>query len=539
LLQRWMEWLRTGERDQTGAVRAVTERAEREVREAVAAYDAFVEPARAVTDGLHVGTANSSQGEQVPIRLPWGEEHSHWLVQGGTGTGKTTWITEIFRQELVAGRPVGLIDCKGDLFDAGLRSVAAVAHTLPEAARAAVRGRLVVVNPFADELVPLNVCRPIAGSTPEVQAYEITLALSRLFETSLGLHMESILRHLVLLLMETELSLAEAPLILRDDLLRGILANRSANPAVKDFFLGVWPAIPQVSKDALLSRLQGLLLPENVRLMLGADTIVDLRGILERGDPVFVFLGKGPGVPEEQVELIGSLVLQLLFQAAYARPLGARRPYLLAMDEFSHLLAAPALAHRFETALTTVRSFGLTLLLVHHNVAQLPANLREILLANCDFVALFRTSARNAEFFGDFLPETDPPFAVGAPDRSRRGPSREDTRRHRLERLQRLPNRQCYWYDRHKTYRALRLRVPDVSPAHEVAGCSAEALEALVRGEGWDRGAAGVPRAELRAQLEARRRRLHELVLPPARRLPPSDDPGEGPPGRRRRPKLG
>ena len=71
------------------------------------------------------------------------------------------------------------------------------------------------------------------------------------------------------------------------------------------------------------------------------------------------------------------------------------------MDEFVNLLGAPTLAQRFEMALTTVRSFGLSLMLIHQNVAQLPPTLREIMLANCDLVALFRTSARNAEFFGD------------------------------------------------------------------------------------------------------------------------------------------
>jgi hypothetical protein len=256
-------------------------------------------------------------------------------------------------------------------------------------------------------------------------------------------------------------------------------------------------------------------LPENLRLMLGADELLDLRGVLDRGELLFIFLGKGAGVPEEQVHVLGSLVLQLLFQATYARERRSHR-YLLAADEFFHLLAAPALTRRFETALTTIRSFGLSLMLVNHNFAQLSPSLREIVLGNTDFAALFRTSGRNADFFGDFLPESEPELVakMWSQGRTTRG---DEARRHRLEALQRLPDRTLYWYDRRKPYRALRLRGPDVAPPHEAAGLSPDELEELVRREGWDRGRAAVSRATLRAQVEARKRRLLELLRPPAR----------------------
>src|SRR5262249_41921565 len=151
-----------------------------------------------------------------------------------------------------------------------------------------------------------------------------------------------------------------------------------------------------------------LLLPENLRLMLGANDVIDFRAILDCGTPLIAFLGKGPGVPEEQVDVVGSLLLQLLFQGAFASRSNIRRPYQVFLDEFFHLLDAPALARRFETALTTLRSFGVTLSLVMHNFSQVPPTMRETLLANVDLVGLFRTSARNAQFLGEFLPVSDP-----------------------------------------------------------------------------------------------------------------------------------
>jgi len=517
MVQSWFEFLRNRNADHEKAVRYVQELSKRELREAMADYDAFVPSAQQVKDGLLLGTALSSQKEKIPLRLAWGREYAHWLVQGGTGTGKTTWVGSLLDQELRAGRPFGVIDCKGDLFEMILRQTSAFVQSSGK--------EVAVINPFADALMPLNVCRPLAGSSAEVQAYEITLALSRLFDTSLGLHMENLLRHLLLLLIESRLSLVEAPLVLEDEVLRGVLVTRSSNPTVKEFFFRTWAQIPQVSKDALGARLQSLLLAENFRLMLGAEDVLDLVAILDRGDPLLVFLGKGPGVPEEQVEILGGLFLQLLLQAAYSRGTGRRRGYLLAVDEFFHLLDSPGVSRRFQTALTTARSFGLSLMLIHHNFAQLPSTLREIVLGNCDLVALFRTSGRNAEFFGEFLPETDP---ESLHRRSGETGSGRPDRRQQLEMLQRLPDRTLYWYDRRQPYRALRLHAPsfDVSSKKEIDSGTSTA----------------VPRARLRAEIEARRKRLREMVRPPIRvGGAPKDreEPSQPPKTKPRRPKLG
>jgi hypothetical protein len=390
--------------------------------------------------------------------------------------------------------------------------------------------------------VPLNVCRPPRGVSPEVQAYDVTLALSRLFEAGMSFHMENILRHLLLLLMSANLTLAESPAVLDDEVLRGVLVERCDNAILKDFFFRTYPSLPQPPKIALLVRLQALLLPENLRLMLGADDMIDLRGIIERGDPLLAFLGKGLGVPEEQVDLVGSLVLQLLLQASYATEGRSHRPYVVLLDEFFHLLAAPNLAERFATALTTLRSFGVHLCLVMHNFAQVPPMLRETMLGNCDLMALFRTSARNAEFFGDFLPERDPELVAEMFWRPTQGLSRSEIRRLLIERLQRLPDRHCFWYDRRQPYRALRVRVPDIPEPHEAAGVSRGELDAFIDAQRLRTGGVALAKAALHQQLARRQLRLRDLVNPPVR-LVASNPPAPPPAARRaangRRPKLG
>lgn len=545
MLERLIEFTRGRAADREKAHAYIAAHAAESFRELLADYNAFVpHVSRVAEPALLLGSARDSADAEVPVRLPWEEIFCHWLVQGGTGTGKTTFATWLVSNALREGQAIGVLDCKSGFFDAGVLWAGATAYGMPAEHREAFVKRLAIVNPFGEALVPLNVCKPLAGGSAETQAYEVALALSRLFDSSMGFQMENILRHLILLLMESGLTLAEAPALLEDEVLRGVLATRSRNTALKDFFLGTYPGVPASSKDAISVRLQALLLPENLRLMLGADDLVDLKGILDRGDPLFLFLGKGPGVPEEQVEVVGSLLLQLLFQAAFAG--GSRtRPYQLVCDEFFHLLDAPALAKRFETALTTLRSFGVTLSLVMHNFSQVPGSLRETLLGNCDLMALFRTSSRNAQFFGEFLPELDPESALQALRKSGRPPGRFEAKSLQIERLQRLPNRHCYWYDRRKPYRALLLRVPDVPAPHEAVGVSSRVLDDFIEARGIRRGSVALPKDALRRQIEARRARLRELIRPPIdvsthveEQAAPAGPPA-GAKERERRPRLG
>src|SRR5262249_54874325 len=318
-----VEKARTQASDREKAHSYLNEMANKNFREVMQGYDAFVPYMQRVSDPyILIGTAKDSLGNDVPVRLATDEIHANWLVTGAPGSGKTTFVTSVFVHALEHGYPMGILDCKNDLFDSALRWVAAMAYRMEPLRRAEFTRSLAVINPFSDALVPLNVCKGVPGNTPEIQAYDICLALCRLFSSDMGFQMENILRHLLLLLIEADLTLVEAPELMQDDLLRDILVNRSTNPGVKDFFLRAYPSVPSNSKFALLSRIQNLLLAENIKLMLGADDLIDFKAILDRGQPLFLFFGKGEGAPEEQVATLASLVLQLLFQAAFSTKSG-------------------------------------------------------------------------------------------------------------------------------------------------------------------------------------------------------------------------
>lgn len=486
-----------------------------------------------------IGTTRGPDGDAMPVTLP-ASYRGHTTILGTTGSGKTKKAEHQFARRLWLGAGVGGVDFKHDLHPTCVRWAGAYAYQLPEAQRPAFIQSLAIVNPFtSNALPPFNVCQAFAGWSPEVQAYEVTNSLSRLFDQGLTFHGENVLRHLLILLMEHRLSLVEAPDVLQDELLRGILVEQSRNEGVREFFHRTFADVPLVAKQALCTRLQSLLLPENVRLMLGADSIIGLLEVLDRGQPLLAFFGKGGGVPEEQAEMLAGLFLNLFFQASYSTS-GRTHPYTMMLDEFFHILT-PALTRRFNSALTTLRSYGVNLMLVFHNFSQVDPTLRETILGNCDALAIFRTSGKNADWLGDFLPNHDPGLAAEMLRRSGEFPSARIMRSAMIERLQRLPNRHCYWYDRRQPHRAILMRVPDVQEPHEAAGLSAGALDRFIRDNGIEVGGYALPKAILRAQIAARQERLRQLVRPPIRLVAAvgAEIPaGEAPRGKRR-PRLG
>jgi len=218
------------------------------------------------------------------------------------------------------------------------------------------------------------------------------------------------------------------------------------------------------------------------------------------------------------------------------------------MDEFFHLLHAPALEKRFKTALTTFRSFFVQLSLVMHDFSQTPGSLRESILNHCDYSAIFRTHSRNAQFFGDFLPELDPEIVAESLKKTGRPPAKHEIHASLINRLQQLPNRHCYFYDKQKPYKAVLVHVPDIASPERALGISERAMDNFMRNERVFLGGYARPKEELHRQIEARKARLEALIRPPAVQF--SSEPlcggdstrssgAKAAAGRRRKPKLG
>ncbi len=463
-------------------------------------------------EGFPIGYASTPTG-QILIRLPKEAALTSWLFMGASGSGKTTVVKALYRWGLSNDLLIDVVDCKGDLYPPALREIAAFTMRLPGELRDEFIRNLLVINLSSETVVPKNPCWIPPGTTADGVAYDFTLAFARYSAavgSPLSVHMESTLRHSLLMMSEAQLSPLEIPLILHDEALRTVLALRSTNPLVREFFLAVLPTIPPASAPALAARLQGAFMHDAIRLPIGANGNADVRDVILRGHRMAISLEKG-GAPEAIVDLFGSLFIQDLCRGIFAAH-GNGPPRSVFFDEFFHLLEGPAVAARFCTLLSSSRSFRVHPGFVMHQFAQTGRELTDALLGNIGIALVFRTSQANATHLGSFLPSTDAGLAERALRRGEPPPSRAATRAFLMERLQRQENRVAYLWDRRQPYNSIRVRIPDFREPHELLNLRAEALDEFVETSGIARGGYAVSRDVVRRQIAERQERLRSLV---------------------------
>ena len=144
MLEHLIEIARGRAADRAKAHAYLAEHAASSFREMLADYDAFVPHVAQIEEpALLLGTAKDSSDAESPVRLPWEEIFCHWLVQGGTGTGKTTFVTLLVSSALREGQAIGVVDCKSGFFDQGVLWAGRACNSTPNTRNSALDDALV------------------------------------------------------------------------------------------------------------------------------------------------------------------------------------------------------------------------------------------------------------------------------------------------------------------------------------------------------------------------------------------------------------
>ena len=98
---------------------------------------------------------------------------------------------------------------------------------------------------------------------------------------------------------------------------------------------------------------------------------------------------------KDSADLIGSLLLSKLQLAAFSRsdiPAWQRRPFYLYVDEFQNFASAS-----FGVLLSEARKYGLSLVMAHQTLAQVPGEIQSLILGNIGIQVVFRVNRSDAE----------------------------------------------------------------------------------------------------------------------------------------------
>jgi len=316
------------------------------------------------------------------------DRRAHMYVIGKTGTGKSSLLEGLIRQDILAGHGLALFDPHGDLAER-------LALWMPESRK----GDLIYLNvPDPTQQFGFN---PLEGVSPlrrSVAANGIVEALKKIFLEAWGVRLEYILRSALLLLLEQpQATLADVVRLFHDKDFRQEAAERSTNEHVKRFWTVEFEKLGRQRAEAVSpieNKLGSLLVDPFVsRILTATKSTFNPRTAMDEGKVLLVNLSKGK-IGEAPAMLFGGLLVTALGLAGLGRADVAqkqRRDFFIYMDEFQTFTTL-ALANM----LAELRKYSVGLVLCNQYMDQIEPEIRTAILGNAGTLIVFRVGAVDA-----------------------------------------------------------------------------------------------------------------------------------------------
>lgn len=348
-------------------------------------------------------------------RRPFGirteDRRAHMYVIGKTGTGKSSLLEAMIRQDLLAGHGLALFDPHGDLAE---RLVA----WMPESRKA----DLIYLNvPDPAQPFGFNPLQGVPSLRRSVAANGIVEALKKIFAESWGIRLEYILRNALLLLLEQpEATLADVVRLFHEPEFRKEAAERATNAQVRRFWTTEIEAYGRLRAEALSpieNKLGSFLVDPFVsRILTAPKSTFDPRAVMDSRKVLLVNLAKGK-IGESPAMLFGSLLVSALGLAGLARgdtPAAQRPDFYVYMDEFQTFTTL-ALANM----LAELRKYRLAIILSNQYFDQLEQDVRASIIGNVGTLVVFRVGASDAaKLTKELRPDLEPYDLTFLPNRT-------------------------------------------------------------------------------------------------------------------------
>lgn len=316
--------------------------------------------------GILVGH-NEHAGKVMPVVLTPDDRVRHMHVIGASGTGKSTLLFNLIRQDIENGEGLAVLDPHGDLIEKILGVIPRTRFN-----------DVVLIDPTDEEYsVGFNILSAHSDWEKNLLASDLVSVFERL-STSWGDQMASVLGNAIRAFLESDTggTLADLQRFLIEPPYRAEFLNTVRDPAIVFYWQKSFPQLTgNRSIGPVLTRLDTFLGPKPIRYMVSQrDNRLDFSEIMNRGKIFLAKLPKGM-LGEANTYLLGSLFVSKFQQTAMSRqqlPESARRYFFLYLDEFPSFIT-PSMAE----ILTGARKYRLGLILAHQELRQLERN-REV-----------------------------------------------------------------------------------------------------------------------------------------------------------------
>jgi Helicase HerA, central domain/TraM recognition site of TraD and TraG len=342
-------------------------------------------------DGIVLG---KSQTSSLPVYIRPKQLSTHLHIVGATNVGKSYFLEGILKELILAGHGICLIDPHGDLYHRLLDFCTYFDQVKPELKLSrrvipfdvAETNRVLGFNPVARNarvmtyqvVALMEAIRKVWGQA----TFQDTPRLARwLFNAAYAV-------------VDSKLTLLQARHLLdtKNNEYRPAIIERIQNPDIK----AEWQWLSAIKDDkreerteSCFNRIRLFVNHEIIRPIIGQTTrTIDFPEVLAGRKILLVNLSGQHVISDNEQQLLGTLIVNELLTAAFARPKDQRQPFYLAIDEFQHFVTKDICE-----ILDGGRKFGLHLILAHQLLHQLKAKDPEVYYSTL-------TNARTKVVFG-------------------------------------------------------------------------------------------------------------------------------------------
>ena len=309
--------------------------------------------------GIVIGD-NEHLGDIVPVYLTDELRVRHTHIIGVSGTGKSSLLFNMIRQDIENGDGVAVLDPHGDL-------VKQILGIIPEE-----RIDDVVLMDTSDTGFPIsfNILEAHSEEERDILASDL-IGVFRRLSTSWGDQMDTVLHNAILAILKSERggTLRDLQQFLAETPFRNEFLDSVQDDFVRDFWKNIFPHLTGgKSVGSVLARLQDFFSREAIRNIVSQRTNkLDFAGIMDHRK---IFLARLPkGLGNENSYLLGTLLISKFQQIAMARASQEelkRKNFWIYIDEFANFIT-PSMAE----ILAETRKYRVGLVLAHHQLHQL------------------------------------------------------------------------------------------------------------------------------------------------------------------------
>ncbi len=330
------------------------------------------------------------RGEKITFGIRKEDKFRHMYIVGKTGTGKSTFIANLIKSDMIAGNGLALLDPHGELVDTVLEHIPTN------------RINDVILFDVADSDFPIGF-NLLQGNTEEEKnliASGVVSTFKKLFDNSWGPRLEYILRNVAISLVDyPNATLMHILRVLTDKNFREEVISHIKDAVVLKFWTTEFNKRPEKQRDEAISPITNkvgqFLSSKLVRNIFGQPrTKLNLRKAMDEGKIILVNLSKGR-IWEDNANMIWSLLVTKFQIDAMSRadiPAHLRRDFYLYIDEFQNFAS-----ESFATILSEARKYKLSLIVANQYTAQLDEKTKDAIFGNVGTTIAFTLGKDDAD----------------------------------------------------------------------------------------------------------------------------------------------